>query len=346
MDQGIAISVRFLWGRILPTRRYDRCSEQSHWSTSPMRAQQQFESLWQLGGLTWRELLRRTGGGISQNDLINRAYELAFNFLFALFPLLLFLVALLGFFASEGSALRNNLLVYFQLLLPPDAAHLIARTLRETAENASSGKMTLGLLFALYAGTAGMTQLTSTLNAAYEVHESRSWIKVHLVSLALTLAMSVLMIGALLLVLFGGEAAHWIGHSFGLGTAVYILIKVLQWTFALCLVIVAFALIYYFAPDVADQRWYWITPGSTVGVLLWAATSAGFRVYLHFFNTYSATYGSLGAVIILMLWFYVSGLAMLVGGQINATIEHAAAEQGHPEAKAPGEKAITPEKAA
>jgi membrane protein len=311
-----------------------------------MKAQEQIESLWKLGGLTWQELLRRTWGGINKNDLINRAYELAFNFLFAVFPLLLFLVALLGFFASEGTALRNNLLLYFQLMLPPDASHLVARTMRETTRNASSGKMTFGLLFALYSGTAGMTQLTSTLNAAYEVRETRSWIRVHLISLALTLVMSVLMIAALLLVLFGGEAARWIGHSFGLGTLVYALIKIFQWAVALCLVILAFALIYYFAPDVDGQRWYWITPGSMIAVLLWAIASAGFRAYLHFFNTYSATYGSLGAVIILMLWFYVTGLAMLIGGEINATIEHAAAEKGHPEAKAPGEKTINPERAA
>lgn len=311
-----------------------------------MDTQRQIESLWSLGDLSWRGLLRRTWSGINKNDLINRGYELAFNFLLAVFPLLFFLVALLGLFASEGSALRNNLLVYFQLLVPPDGTQLIARTLRETTQHSGSGKATFGLLLALYAGTAGMRQLTSTLNAAYEVQEGRSWIHVQLTSLALTLAMSFLMIGALFLVFFGGEAAHWVGHQLGLGMLAYFVIKVLQWTIALFLVIVGFALIYYFAPDVNDQRWYWITPGSIVGVALWAIASVVFRVYLHFFNSYSATYGSLGAVIILMLWFYVTGLAVLIGGEINATIEHAAAEHGHPEAKAPGEKVIAPEKVA
>lgn len=316
-------------------------SDESEHAILPMNAGEQIQSLWRFGGLARRELLRRTWNGINQNDLINRAYELAFNFLFALFPLLIFLTTLLGLFASESTILRGNLLTYFQLVLPPDAAHLIAHTLRETTENATGGKATFGLLFALYSGTAGMTQLTSTLNAAYEVHETRSWIRVHLISLGLTLVMSSLMIGALLLVLFGGEAAHFVRHSLGLGIAAYLLIKTFQWTLALCLVIIAFAAIYYFAPDVDDQRWYWITPGSMVGVILWAAVSAGFRAYLHFFNSYSATYGSLGAVIILMLWFYVAGLALLIGGQINATIEHAAAEHGHPEAKSRGEKVIS-----
>jgi membrane protein len=100
----------------------------------------------------------------------------------------------------------------------------------------------------------------------------------------------------------------------------------------------AFALIYYFAPDVKDQKWQWITPGSVIGVLLWLLVSFGFRIYLHFFDSYGATYGSLGAVIILMLWLYLTGAAVLIGGEINAEIEHAAAEAGVPEAKQRGEK--------
>jgi membrane protein len=129
-----------------------------------------------------------------------------------------------------------------------------------------------------------------------------------------------------------------LGKSVGLNTAAWILVKILQWALALAFVVFAFATIYYFAPNVHEQHWYWITPGSVVGVVLWAAGSVVMRLYLHFFNSYSKTYGSLGAVIILMLWFYLTGLSFLIGSQINATIEHAAAEHGHIEAKAPGEK--------
>jgi membrane protein len=100
----------------------------------------------------------------------------------------------------------------------------------------------------------------------------------------------------------------------------------------------SFALLYFWGPDV-DQKWQWITPGSLVGVLVWIGVSLLFRTYLHFFNSYSKTYGSLGAAIVLLLWLYISGLAILLGGEINAEIENAAARRGHPEAKAPGEKA-------
>lgn len=160
---------------------------------------QQLESLWALGGLSWTELLKRVWGGINRNDLINRAYELAYNFLLAVFPMLLFLLGLLGMLASEGSEIRTDLFHYFQLVLPPAAYDLLTHTLREVTPNSSGGKLTFGLLFALYSGSGGMTQLMSTLNSAYEVKESRSWLRVHLISLALTLAMSILVILAMFL---------------------------------------------------------------------------------------------------------------------------------------------------
>jgi len=139
-------------------------------------------------------------------------------------------------------------------------------------------------------------------------------------------------------VLSGGYLANIAGAHFGLRTYAIIGWKVAQWVVAAAFITFSFSLIYYFGPDVKEQHWYWITPGSVLGVLLWIAVSFGFRLYLHFFNSYSRTYGSLGAVMILLMWLYVTGFSFLVGGEINAQIEHAAARRGHPEAKAPGEK--------
>ena len=306
---------------------------------SHLSLEQQISSIWDLGGLTWRELARRVWGGINKNDLLNRAYELAYNFLLAVFPLLLFLIAVLGAFASEGGRLRIDLFLYLQQILPPSAYQLLLNTIDEIAQNAGGGKATFGLLFALYSGSGGMTQLISTLNAAYEVHEGRSWLRVHVISLGLTVVMAVLVITALLLVLVGGKFFAFIGHGLASNYFAVAFGKFLQWTLALAFVVLAFAIIYYYAPDVKERHWYWITPGSVVGVILWVVASIVLRGYLHFFNSYSKTYGSLGAVMILMLWFYITGLAFLVGGEINSTIEHAAAEHGHPEAKSEGRKA-------
>lgn len=306
---------------------------------SVLSTDQQIDTLWALGGLSWRELMRRVWGGINRNDLINRAYELAYNFLLAVFPMLLFMLGLLGMLASEGSQLRADLFYYFQLVLPPMAYKMLVQTVFEVTPVSTGGKLTFGLLFALYSGSAGMTQLMSTLNNAYEVREARSWIRVHLISLTLTLAMAILLIAALFLVLAGGQMMASAGKALGFSAAAWVAMKVLQWAVALAFVVFAFAVIYYFAPNVHEQHWYWITPGSVIGVAMWAIASVAMRVYLHFFNSYSKTYGSLGAVIILMLWFYLTGLSFLIGSQINATIEHAAAEHGHVEAKAPGQKA-------
>ena len=308
-------------------------------SDSLLSTDEQIESIWKLGGLSCEELTHRVWGGINQNDLINRAYELAYNFLLAMFPILLVLVALLGAFASEGSRLRSDLFFYLQPVLPPAAYHVLVNTLQEVTRGPASTKITFGLLFALFAGSGGMTQLMSTLNEAYEVREGRSWIKVRLVSLALTVGISFLIILALIFALAAGWFFQMMAQALGMDRFIFIGVKVLHWAIVLGFVIFSFAALYYFAPDVKEQHWYWITPGSVAGVVLWALASAGLRGYLHFFNTYTRTYGSLGAVIMLMLCFYVTGLAILIGGQINATIEHAAAEHGHPEAKPVGEKA-------
>ncbi|MFZ0734437.1 MAG: YihY/virulence factor BrkB family protein [Candidatus Sulfotelmatobacter sp.] len=306
---------------------------------SRLPVRQQFASLWSLGELTWPQLARRVWRETGRNDLINRAYELAFNFLLAVFPMFFFLFALLGLFVSERVVLRSNFFSYLRLALPPSAYHVVVQTVHEITGNAVAGKMTFGILFALYAGSAGMTQLMSTLNAAYDVPEERSWVKVHIVSVGLTLAMSILVVAALLLILLGGRLIAYAGAYAGMNEAALVTAKVLDWAAALAFVVLAFAIVYYFAPNVEEQHWYWITPGSIIGMILWAAASVGFRIYLHFFNTFTRSYGSLGAVIILMMWFYVGGLAVLIGGQTNATIEQAAAEHGHIEAKERGRKA-------
>lgn len=301
-------------------------------------------SLWDRGGLTWGELLREIWRGILKNDLIDRAYELAFNFLLAVFPLLLLIIVCLDIFAAEGTILRENLYYYIGLVLPPDASALIIGTLHQVAHtqgNSNAGKVAFGVLFWLYAGSSGMTQLMSTLNGAYEVREGRSWIRVHLVSIALTMAMSILIIVALVLILFGGHVVTRISYQLSFPSFVVAAIKVVEWILAFGVVIFAFAGVYFFAPDVRQRPWYWIAPGSCVGVILWALASVGLRFYFQYFSAYSSTYGSLGAVIVLMLWFYLAGLSMLVGGQINATIEHAAALHGNPRAKMPGQKSLT-----
>src|SRR5438105_4262294 len=293
-----------------------------HMAESVLDTKQQVESIWKLGGLRPRQLAKEVWHELNHDDVWSIASALAYSFLLAIFPMLLFLVALFGFFASQRAELQNNLFYYFSQALPPAAFQLVSKTLNEIIKNSGGGKLTLGIVLALWSGAGGMTSLISGLNAAYHVRESRSFVKVRLIAVGLTLAVSILVVAALFVVLMGGNAAEFIGAKLNLGDVTILAWKVLQWPIAFGFLILAFALIYYFGPDIKEQHWYWITPGSLVGVILWLLVSVGFRVCLHFFNSYSKTYGSLGAVVILMLWLYITGLAILIGGELNWVIEN------------------------
>jgi membrane protein len=306
---------------------------------SKLSTAEQVESIWKLGGLTPRQLTRQVAIEVVHDDLLGRASELAYNFLLAVFPFMLFLLALFGLFASHAQLLTTRLLFYFADLLPPMAYDLFSKTIDELATNRHGSKLTFGIVLALWFASGGMTSMISTLNAAYHVEERRSFLKVRAIGVALTLACSLCLTLALTVVLVGGHVADYVGTVLQLSSLFVMGWKILQWPAALFFIVLSFSVVYYFGPDLEERHWYWVTPGSVFGVLVWLAVSAGFRAYLHFFNSYSRTYGSLGAVIILLGWFYVTGLAFLIGGEINAAIEHAAAERGHPEAKAPGEKA-------
>jgi membrane protein len=293
---------------------------------SPPRTEQP-DSIWKLGGLTFWQLARRVVRRIREDDLIGRASELAFNFLLALFPLLLFMLALFGLFASRSIELQSTLLSYFADFLPPGAFQLLKEITTELATNEAGGKITLGIVLALWFASGGMISMMSTLNAAYRTRESRSWLKIQLIALGLTFAISILLLVALFIMLAGGFVADWIGSELHLLPVIVILWKALQWVAAVCFVILSFSLVYYCGPTLGKHRWYSPTPGSLFGAFLWLVASGGFRIYLHFFNTYTETYGSLGALIILVIWLYVIGLAFLIGGLINAETERASMEK-------------------
>jgi membrane protein len=281
-------------------------------------------SLWQLGGLSWGTLAKRVWAEINDDDIFGRAAQLSYYFLLALFPLLLFLTSLLGYFAQAGTELRGELLHYLSTVVPGPASALIQTTVDEVSKASGSGKLSFGLLATLWAASNGMGAICDALNVAYEVKETRSWWKVRLIAVLLTIALSVLILSALVLVLFGGHIADTIAAHFMFGSVFTIGWKILQWPLVLAFVLLAFALIYYVAPDLkACRKWAWITPGSVLAVVLWLLVSFAFRLYLHYFNSYSATYGSLGAVIILMLWFYLTGAAVLIGGEVNSEITFA-----------------------
>jgi membrane protein len=284
----------------------------------------QLESAWKLGGLTFWQLTGKVIHGIQEDDLFGRASELAYNFLLALFPLLLFMLTLFGLFASRSNELQSSLLSYFADFLPPSAFQLLKAITIEMAANATSGKLTFGIVLTLWFASGGMSSMISTLDAVYHVRESRGWLWGRVIALGLTIAILTLLMTSLFIVLVGGHFSDWMAIKLHLTSIILIVWKVLQWVSVVLFLTLSFSLIYYFGPSLEQRRWHWMTPGSIFGAFLWLAASAGLRVYLHFFNTYTATYGSLAAIMILLVWLYVTGLSFLIGGEINAQIERAA----------------------
>jgi membrane protein len=279
-------------------------------------------SLWKLGGLTPLKLTQLGITKIDEDELSNRSAALSYYFILALFPMFLFLVSLIGLIAGHASQLRENIISTLGHLAPGSASGLVQQVVHQTVTNSGGVKLAAGILGALWAASGGMGAVVTSLNVIYKTKETRPWWKQKLTVIALTLALALLILLASALVLYGGTIGQLIASRIGLGTVFWIVWRIVQWPMTFLAMFLSFSIIYYFGPDLEQRKWYWVTPGSAIGVVLWLVASVGFRIYLHFFNSYSATYGSLGAMIILMLWLYITGFAVLVGGEMNWVIEN------------------------
>jgi membrane protein len=220
---------------------------------------------------------------------------------------------------------------------PGEMTSLLTGLLETIANGQNSGLLTFGFLMALWSSSAAIVAVTDALNRAYDIEEGRPWWKVRLTAIFLTLVLAVFVLLAFALILVGPTAAEWLARTTGLGAPFEWAWKILQWPIALALVVVAIAVVNYYAPD-ADQDWEWVTPGAVVATVLWLAASLAFKFYVGNFANYNETYGSLGGIIVLMLWFYISGIAILAGAEMNAEIEHASPHGKDAGEKVPGEK--------
>jgi membrane protein len=289
---------------------------------SPVVSNPELDSLWKLPGLTLEQLSRNVSEQIIANNIFGRAAELAFYFLFALFPLIFLMMTVFGLFASHRVELQNDFLVYFADFLPPTAFQLVRRVTAEIVAHASHGKLIFGVVSALWCVSSVISSMISALNAAHHVRDGRPWFKVRAIAFGLSLLTATLLLAALFVALAGNHFIAWLGAGLRIHRAVVLVWKVIQWPAVIFFVTFSCSLIYHCGPDLKKRRrWRWFTPGAAVGVLVWIAAALGFRMYLHFFNNYSVSYGSLGAVMILLVWLYVSGLACLIGAEINAEIE-------------------------
>lgn len=280
---------------------------------------------WKLGGLTMKELVRRLWRESQEDELLGRAAQLSYYALLALFPALIFLTALMGLFSVQSY--MPELMGYLRNVLPSDALSMVERFLTQIAEGSGANILSLGALGALWASSSGVTAIMDALNVVYDVKEDRRpfW-RVRLTAIVLTLALAGFVIVSLTLILYGPTIGSWIADWFGLGQLFTWAWNVLQWPIIAALMLIVVGAIYHICPDM-KRPWRLFTPGSIFAVTMWLVVSLGFKAYVDNFGDYNKVYGSIAGVIVLMLWFYWSGMVLLLGGEINAEIEAAAAER-------------------
>lgn len=288
------------------------------------------ESLWNLHGIKVKQIARRTWKSVREDRVFGRAAELGFYFFFSLFPLLFCATAALGLAAKSAHHIYVELLGYLFVVVPNSALGMVLHTFNQTAKAASSQKITLSLLGAIWSASMGVSAIQDTLNDVYKIEDTRSYLGARIKAIGLTLVVAVLITLSLACMfggtIFAGMAEHWFLGT-GFAGWVGIGIRVVAWILATLVLTLVFAVLYYWAPEWRKRRWRWLTPGSVIGIAGWLIASAGLRLYLHYFNNYAVTYGSLGVVIILLTWFYITGLMILAGGEINSEIEAAAVEK-------------------
>jgi membrane protein len=269
--------------------------------------------------ISWSELARRSAREFMADNCLGLAAQLAYYCLLALVPAIVFLVALISFFPGQW---LEQLTTTIMSVAPREMAAIIGAQIRAVVEAGGGGLLTFGFVAALWSSSAAIVSVCDALNRAYDIEEGRPWWRVRLTAILLTLAIAALVLVSVTLVIAGPFIAEWLARTTGLGGVFEWTWKILQWPLVFLLVSTGLGLLNYFGPD-AEQDWAWISPGAVVGTLLWLVASLAFRFYVTNISDYNATYGALGGIIVLMLWFYISGMAILAGAEVNAEIEHA-----------------------
>ncbi len=292
-------------------------------ATSPLH------SLWDFQGTPFLTIIKRTAHSFTEDNLLSRAAELGYYFLFALFPTLVSVSAIIGLVARSATDIYVKLLNYLALIVPPEAFKIVLDTFNQTTLHSSGGKIVFGIVAAVWTASVGFTAIQDTLNMVYKVRETRPYWKVRGSAMLVTVLLSFIVTATLASLLAGSYLAHeirkhmaWQRIAFGLAVGTHIVFDFISFA----LLILLFAIIYYYAPNIAIKKWRWLTPGGAIAIICWLLASLALRLYLRYFHSFSVTYGSLGAVIILLTWFYVTGLMLLLGAEINSEIEAAAAE--------------------
>ena len=271
-------------------------------------------------GIPIFELMNRTVKEVIDDDCVSIAAQLAYYFALALFPALLFVVALASYLPFN---VINDVVSALAPIAPEEVLTIIRKQLESIVAGEETSLLTIGILGALWSSSGAMTSIVSALNTAYDIPETRPWWKVRIVAIGLTLALVVFVLLSFTLVVTGPNAGRYLAEWLGLPNVFDTVWRVVRWPLVFTLAASGIAIVYYYAPN-AEQEWVWVTPGSILATVLWVFFSLAFRFYVTRVGDFAATYGALAGAAILLLWLYFSGLALLIGGELNSEIEHAA----------------------
>ncbi len=275
-----------------------------------------------MQGLPVHKVLIRTVNEFLDDEMSTYASALAYQMLFSLFPFLLFLIALIGFLHLPD--FFSWLRLQAELVLPGQALEQVNPVI-DQLQQSQGGLLSVGIVIALWTASAGVRLMMSAMNAAYDVPEGRPvWKRIPL-SVLYTIGFAGMLLSVAALMVLGPQVMEWIASQVGLGDFIVTVWTVLRWPVIIILMMIAVALMYYLMPDV-KQQFRFITPGSVLAVVVWIGASLGFGFYVKNFADYNAMYGSIGTIIVLLLYFYISSAVLLLGAEMNAVIEHMSAE--------------------
>lgn len=267
----------------------------------------------------WKDILKRTKDEMTRDHVSMVAAGIAFYGLLAIFPAIVATISIWAIVFDPEQI--NQQIADVSHLLPEEAAEIIRQQAEQASQDAGAG-MSLaaigGVLFAIYSASRGVDGFMEGLNIIYDEEENRGFIKRTALKLILTLGVILMTLVTLGIITTIPAIVDLIGLPDIAGT----LINLARWPILMLVAMLAIAVLYRYGPDRDEPRWQWISPGSFVAVLLWIAGSIAFSIYVRNFGNYNETYGSLGAVIILLMWFWLSAFIVLMGAELNSEMEH------------------------
>lgn len=264
------------------------------------------------------DLLKHSIQSFSAHNMTTYAAALAFNAIFALFPFLIFLITVLGFLHIPQ--FFDWLLDQARTALPAESYKMVENVITEVEGKSRGGVLSLSIVLAIWGASSGIRSLMTALNAAMGIEETRSPGRRYALSVIYTLGLAALLTASAALMLLGPRAIEWVADQAGLGSQFITVWTWLRWPVLTLLLLVTTTSIYALAPN-TKRRHAFISPGAVLAVALWLVASIGFSLYVSHFGKYSATYGSLGGMVVLLLYFYLSSAVLLFGAEVDAQLQ-------------------------